>query len=213
MFEVNDLGRMEYMEAWELQLRMAEIVTAGGPDTLLLVEHPPVLTLGANFHEENLLHPRSWYEKQGIAIHRTDRGGDVTFHGPNQLVIYPIFDVARHGRDLHRWIRSLEEAVLLTLIEFGLVGRRFPPHTGAWIGDKKVAAIGIKIRRWVSLHGIALNCDNNLSVFQSIVPCGIADYGVTSLTEAAGRTIAVGEAKPVVIDQFRALFAESSSTS
>lgn len=209
MFEIVDLGRMGYLEAWEEQLRLLEEVQNGASDRLIFVEHPPVLTLGASFHEENLLRTPAEYEAIGIEIHRTDRGGDVTYHGPNQLVIYPIFDVARHGKDLHKWIRGLEETMLLTLRHFGLEGRRFPPHTGAWIGDEKVAAIGIKVKRWVSLHGIALNCDNDLDVFQSFVPCGIADYGVTSMTKAAGRTITIQDAKPVVVEAFREVFASS----
>lgn len=209
MFEIVDLGRMGYLEAWEEQLRLLEQVQNGASDRLIFVEHPPVLTLGANFHEENLLRTPAEYEARGIEIHRTDRGGDVTYHGPKQLVIYPIFDVARHGKDLHKWIRGLEETMLLAMRHFGLEGRRFPPHTGAWIGDEKVAAIGIKVKRWVSLHGIALNCENDLDVFQSFVPCGIADYGVTSLTKAAGRTVTIEDAKPVVAEAFREVFPSS----
>jgi lipoyl(octanoyl) transferase len=205
-FNVLDLGRMEYMAAWERQLEIADQVMAGGEDTLIFVEHPPVLTLGANFHETNLLKTPEEYERAGIAIHRTDRGGDVTFHGPNQLVIYPIFDVARHGRDLHKWIRGLEETMLVTLSRYRIEGRRFPPNTGAWVGDRKVAAIGIKVRRWVSLHGIALNCDNDLAVFDSFIPCGIEGYGVTSLSEEAGRKITLQDAKPVVAAAFESVF-------
>lgn len=206
MFDIVDLGRMGYMEAWERQLVAVDAVQNGAADTLIFVEHTPVLTLGANFHESNLLHPRAWYEEQGIEILQTDRGGDVTYHGPNQLVIYPIFDVARHGRDLHKWIRGLEETMLVTLRHFGIEGRRFPPHTGAWIDDKKVAAIGIKVKRWVSLHGIALNCDNDLAVFDSIIPCGIEGYGVTSLTEKLGRKVDIEEAKPIVKEAFQTVF-------
>lgn len=209
MFEIVDLGRMGYLEAWKKQLELLEKVQAGAPDQLIFVEHPPVLTLGANFHEENLLRTIEEYEAMGIEIHRTDRGGDVTYHGPNQLVIYPIFDLARHGKDLHKWIRGLEETMLIALGHFGLEGRRFPPHTGAWIGDEKVAAIGIKVKRWVSLHGIALNCNNDLDVFQSFIPCGIADYGVTSLSKALGRVVSTDEAKPVVARAFREVFPSS----
>lgn len=201
-----DLLRMDYMKAWEVQLDVAQRVQAGAEDTLIFVEHPAVLTLGANFHDENLLHPRRFYEDQGIAIHTTDRGGDVTFHGPNQLVIYPIFALERHGKDLHRWIRGLEEAMILTCAEFGVEAQRFPPLTGAWVGDKKIAAIGIKVKRWVSIHGIALNCDNDLDVFTSFVPCGIQDHGVTSLTRESGRTITIDDAKPAVARAFKRLF-------
>lgn len=204
---VLDLNRMDYLAAWEVQLKVAQQVQDGGEDTLIFVEHPAVLTLGANFHEENLLHSRDVYSQHGIAIHRTDRGGDVTYHGPDQLVIYPIFNLARHGKDLHRWLRNLEETMIETCASYGLESRRFPPHTGVWIEDRKVAAIGIKVKRWVSIHGIALNCSNDLSVFDLIVPCGIQGYGVTSLSEASGRRITVEDVKPVVRASFEHVFA------
>jgi lipoyl(octanoyl) transferase len=209
-FDVRDLGFMAYEPCVEVQKQYVEQVLADGRSTLLFVEHPPVLTLGANFHDENLLLPLAEYEKRGIQVVRTDRGGDVTYHGPGQLVIYPIFNVAEIGRDLHKWMRDLEETMLLTLSSFGLEGRRFPPHTGAWIGDKKVAAIGVKIRKWVSMHGIALNCNNDLAPFDLIVPCGIQSYGVTSLTRELGRDISLDEAKPVVINAFRRVFGRST---
>lgn len=204
---VLDLNRMDYLEAWEVQLKVAQQVQDGGEDTLIFVEHPAVLTLGANFHEENLLHSRDVYSQHGIAIHRTDRGGDVTYHGPDQLVIYPIFNLARHGKDLHRWLRNLEETMIETCASYGLESRRFPPHTGVWIEDRKVAAIGIKVKRWVSIHGIALNCSNDLGVFDLIVPCGIQGYGVTSLSEASGRRITIEDVKPVVRASFEHVFA------
>ncbi|MBX7133984.1 MAG: lipoyl(octanoyl) transferase LipB [Fimbriimonadaceae bacterium] len=205
-FVVRDLGTMGYREAWEVQKELNEAVQRGAPDTLLLVRHPRVLTLGANFHEDNLLLPIPEIEARGFEVIRTDRGGDVTYHGPGQLVIYPIFDIAKHGRDLHRWMRDLEQTMLLTIAHFGLTGRRFPPHTGAWIGDLKVAAIGVKVRRWVNLHGIALNCDVDLSDFDVIVPCGIQDYGVTSLSLELGRTVTTEEVEPVVVNSFRNVF-------
>src|SRR5437868_5255426 len=118
--QVRDLGRMSYLDALEIQTQTLEAVAAGAPDTLLLVEHDPILTLGANFHPENLLQAPEEYEKQGIQILPTDRGGDVTFHGPGQLVAYPIFDLNRHGRDLHKWLRDLEEAVMVMLKELGI---------------------------------------------------------------------------------------------
>jgi len=175
-------------------------------DTLIFVEHPAVLTLGANFHEENLLFSREEYAEQEIEIERTDRGGDVTFHGPRQLVIYPIFDLRRYGKDLHKWLRDLEEAIILVGRDYGLEGYRFPPNTGVWVNERKVAAIGIKVSKWVSIHGIALNCDNDLSPFDLIVPCGIENYGVTSLSAEASRKITVEDAKPKVIAAFESVF-------
>lgn len=185
---------------------MLEGVLGGGPDTLLLVEHEPVLTLGASFHAENLLLSTADYEARGIEVMPTDRGGDVTYHGPNQLVAYPIFDLNRHGKDLHKWLRDLEEAVILTLVAFGLEGYRFPPHTGVWVNGKKICAIGIKVKRWVSMHGIALNCNNDLSVFDSFVPCGIVGYGVTSLSQELGRDVGIEEVKPVLVQKFGKVF-------
>lgn len=206
IFRVVDLGLLEYERAWQVQRETAEAILAGDPDTLLLVRHPRVLTLGANFHPENLLLPVEAIEAHGVRVVRTDRGGDVTYHGPGQLVIYPIFDIARHGKDLHRWMRNLEETILVALAEFGLAGRRFAPHTGVWIGDRKIAAIGVKVRRWVNLHGIALNCSSDLSDFDLIVPCGIRDYGVTSLSGEVGREVAPEEAIPSVVEGFERVF-------
>lgn len=197
---------MSYREAYAIQLAVADEVKAGGESTLLFVEHDPVLTLGANFHEKNLLLTLGEYERRGIAVERTDRGGDVTFHGPNQLVIYPIFDVAQFGKDLHRWLRDLEQTMIVVLRELGLEGYRFPPNTGVWTEGKKVAAIGIKVTRWVSLHGIALNCDNDLTPFGLIVPCGIRGHGVTSLSAEMGRRVTIEEAKPLVLKAFGEVF-------
>jgi len=209
--DVLDLGRAGYAQTYERQLALHEEVLAGSrPDTLILVEHDPVLTLGANFHEANLLLTPREYRARGISVERTDRGGDVTYHGPGQLVIYPIFDLRRHGQDLHRWLRDLEETMLRTLHEFGLEGRRFAPHTGAWLDDLKVAAIGVKVRRWVNLHGIALNVSQTPEAFSLIVPCGIENYGVTSLADALGREVTLDEVKPAVISAFQSVFTGAS---
>lgn len=205
--KVVDLGLMPYEPCAELQTKTLEDVVEGREQpTLYFVEHPPVLTLGANFHESNLLLTPAQYEERGIQVVRTARGGDVTYHGPGQCVIYPIFPLTMSGRDLHRWMRDLEETMILTASSFGLTGRRFPPHTGVWIGDLKLAAIGVKVRRWVSMHGIAINCNNSLDAFSTIIPCGIQGYGVTSLTQELGRDVTVTEAKPVIEAAFRTVF-------
>jgi len=204
---VLDLGHLSYTAALEKQLEVLEAVQSGhSPHTLIFVEHDPVLTLGANFHEENLLLSREEYARQGIDVQRTDRGGDVTYHGLGQLVIYPIFNVAELGKDLHKWLRDLEETMIRTISVLGLGARRFPPHTGVWIDDRKVAAIGIKVKRWVSLHGIALNCENDLGVYETIIPCGIKEYGVTTLSGELGRRVQIDEAKPHVLDAFAEVF-------
>jgi len=204
--KVERWGRVPYREAWDRQLAVHHQVRAGAEDTLILVEHPPVLTLGANFHKDNLLLSPEEYAARGIEIHQTDRGGDVTYHGPKQLVIYPIFDLERYGRDLHRWLRGLEETMIVVCREFGLVAERFPPNTGAWVNGRKIAAIGIKVRRWVSLHGIALNCDLDLAVFDTFVPCGINGHGVTSMSEEVGRNVTIEDAAPVVVAAFAEVF-------
>jgi len=184
-----DLGRLEYRAAWVRQLEVWQEVQDGAEDTLLFVEHDPVLTLGASFHPENLLLPRAEYEARGIAVIETDRGGDVTYHGPGQVVAYPVFDLRRHGSDLHKWMRGLEDAVILALGKLGLAAFPFPPHTGVWTGPRdqpaKIAAIGVKVKRWVSIHGIAVNCVNDLSPFGLIVPCGIHARPVTRLADHA----------------------------
>jgi lipoyl(octanoyl) transferase len=203
---VRDLGHLSYEKALEIQRQTLEEVAAGVPDTLLLVEHDPILTLGANFHPDNLLFTPDQYKEKGIQVTTTDRGGDVTFHGPNQLVAYPIFDLNRHGRDLHKWLRGLEEATILTLKHFNLEGYRYPPHTGVWVNGKKICAIGIKVKRWVSMHGIALNCNNDLTPFNLIIPCGIKGHTVTSLTEELGREVTTEEVKPLLVKAFEAVF-------
>ena len=207
MAELLDLGRLSYLPAWDRQGEIQAGVIAGDrQDTLIFVEHPPVLTLGANFHDENLRLPREEYGDLGIEVVTTDRGGDVTFHGPNQLVIYPIFDLRQHGKDLHQWLRNLEEAIILVCADFSVTGKRSSVNTGVWVDDKKVAAIGIKVSKWVSIHGIALNCNNDLSPFDTIVPCGIHNYGVTSLSLESNREITIEDAKPKVISAFETVF-------
>lgn len=202
-----ELGRMGYEECHALQNSLLEKVASGAePSTLLFVEHPPVFSLGAAFQPDNLLFPTALYKARGIEIVPTDRGGDITFHGPRQIVAYPVFDLKLIGQDLHKWLRGLEEVVIKTMTHFDLEGHRFPPHTGVWVNEKKVCAIGIKVRRWVSKHGIALNCDNDLSPFDLIVPCGIKGYGVTSLSKEAGREITMGEVMPHLVKSFEEIF-------
>lgn len=205
--DLVDLGTMAYRECTKLQGKLLDrVASEEAPNTLLFVQHPPVLTLGANFHGRNLLLSLEEYAERGIEVFETERGGDVTYHGPGQLVVYPIFRVSEFGRDLHKWLRNLEETILRTTSRFGIVGRRLPPHTGVWVGDRKIAAIGIKVRRWTSMHGIALNCDGDLAAFETIVPCGIEGYGVTSLTQEVGRQVSVAHAMEAVAESFESVF-------
>ncbi len=202
----RDLGRLSYRDALAIQLDHHAEVVKGAPDCLLMVEHEPVFTMGAATQAQNLLLTPGEYAAQGFQLEPTDRGGDVTYHGPGQLTIYPIFDLNRHGKDLHLWLRNLEEAMILVLAELGVQGRRFAPHTGAWVGDEKVAAIGVKVKRWVNLHGIGLNVNLDPAPFRLIVPCGIQAYGVTSLTEVAGRDVTMDEAKQLSLRAFSEVF-------
>lgn len=157
------------------------------PDTLLLLRHPPTITLGRRTDEADLRTPEAVLLGRGIAVERVDRGGEITAHGPGQAVGYPVLDLREHGQDLHRYLRDLEEVIIGTLADYGLTGGRVPGLTGVWVDGRKIAAIGIKVSRWVSTHGWALNVSNDLSVFrQDIVPCGITDRDVASLTECLG---------------------------
>ncbi|MBI3910991.1 MAG: lipoyl(octanoyl) transferase LipB [Armatimonadetes bacterium] len=201
------LGRVAYDAAHSLQERLL-VARRGGavPDTLLLLEHPPVVTLGRSSRAEHLLADPGELLRRGIALRSIGRGGDVTFHGPGQLVGYPIVDLMARGRDVHRFLRDLEGGLIHALATFGLSGQRVPGATGVWLGDEKVAAIGVGVRRWVTYHGFALNASVDLSYFRLIVPCGIADRGVTSLARALGRAVSIEETLRPVAEGIAAAF-------
>jgi lipoyl(octanoyl) transferase len=205
-FDVIRAGRRSYEAGYALQLEVHGRVMSGeAGDTLILIEHDPVITLGAGYHAENLLASPEALSAMGIAVATTDRGGDVTYHGPGQLVAYPIFRLEE--RDLHAYLRRLEEAVIVTLREFGLAGERNPVNTGVWLGNRKVCAIGIKVRRWVTLHGLALNCNIDLDPFGTIVPCGIrGNFGVTSMSLERGHEVTIDEVSPVLVKAFEQVF-------
>jgi len=185
-----DLGRMEYGRALALQEQVHRAVLAGlCPDVLLLLEHPPVITTGAKGGEKHLLVSRETLTKEGIALFATSRGGDITYHGPGQIVGYPVMDLSRYGRDVHGYLRRLEEVLIRALADIGLEAGRVPGYTGVWVGDGKVAAIGVTVRQWVTMHGFALNVDPEMRHFSLIVPCGIRDHGVTSVATLTGRPV------------------------
>ncbi len=207
---VIDLGTMEYQAAWDVQKDVAVKVRQQLiPDVLLFVEHLPVYTLGrgARGSWQNLIWDQDRREREGISFVEVDRGGDITYHGPGQIVGYPIFDFKRYRRDLHQYLRNLEEALIYALQEFGITAERMPPNTGVWVGREKVAAIGVKASRWITQHGFALNVAPNLDHFQGIVPCGIQDKGVTSMEKLLDRRVTLDEVKPAVIRAMTQVFA------
>jgi len=172
--EVRDLGRIGYGEAYQLQRELVEQRKRSLiPNQLLIVEHPHVLTLGRNGRMENLLVSRDYLKQRGVEFHETDRGGDITYHGPGQIVGYPIFDLREWKRDVVAYVRGLEQVLIQALAEFGIESGRIAGATGVWVEDRKIAAIGVHISRWVTSHGFALNVTTDLSFFRLIVPCGL----------------------------------------
>lgn len=204
---VADLGLVPYHRAWQLQRRLVERRKAGEiPDVLLLLEHPPVFTLGRGARPEHVLWDEAELARRGIERVSVDRGGDVTYHGPGQLVGYPILDLKRRGGDLRRYLRDLEEVLLRALLSFGIEGRREPGYTGVWVGTAKIASIGVKISRFVSSHGFALNVAPALTPFQGIIPCGIRDVTMTSLAHLLGRPPEMARVKQEVGHCFAEVF-------
>jgi len=198
------LGTVDYAEAHRLQKDLQAKRIAGEiGDTVLLLEHPPVLTLGRSAKEQHVLAPRHVLEARGIAVHEVGRGGDVTYHGPGQLVAYPIIDLKPDRKDVRKYVWSLEESMIRTCGDFGLSATRIQGLNGAWIDDRKIGAVGVRISRWVTMHGLALNVNSDLSYFELIVPCGIPDKTVTSLSAELGRTVYVDD----VIDPLARHFA------
>ena len=192
---VQALGTVPYGEALALQRRLVADRRAGAiGDRLLLLEHPHVITLGSAADGSHVLVDEAERRLLGIELHETGRGGDVTYHGPGQLVGYPILDLKPDRQDLHRYVRDLEEALIRLLATYGLEAGRKPGLTGAWVADEKVAAIGVRVSSgWITSHGFALNVNTDLSFFRSIVPCGIRGRGVTSMQRLLGRELSVDE--------------------
>jgi lipoyl(octanoyl) transferase len=187
---VRRLGRIRYADGLALQAELVRARQADAiPDTLLLLEHDPVFTLGQNAKKENVLAAPERLRALGFDVSETGRGGDVTYHGPGQIVAYPILQLAVHERDLHRYLRDLEEVMIRTCADFGLTAGRIDKLTGVWIQERKVGAIGVRVARWVTSHGLALNVNTDLAAFGHIVPCGLHGREVTSLARELGRNI------------------------
>ncbi len=213
---VQRLGRIGYAEGVDRQKALVQARIAGDiEDTLLFVEHPPVITLGVRTRgaTANVRADAGVLAARGVEIHETGRGGDVTFHGPGQLVGYPIIDLKPDRQDVHRYVRDLEEVLIRTAADFGLEAARLKGFSGAWVGEAKLAAIGVRISRWVTSHGFALNVTTDLSGFDLIVPCGIADRGVTSLSTLLGRGVAMADVERSVVTHFAAVFDREAATS
>lgn len=203
------LGTVPYAEAEALQRRIRAGVKEGsGSEHLLLLEHPHVYTLGRNADPEDVLASRAWLEAAGVEVHECDRGGQVTYHGPGQLVGYPIVDLDPDRRDLRRYVRDLQEVLIRTLADFGLDGRRREgkDFVGVWVGDAKIASIGVHVSRWVTTHGFALNVATDLSYFDRIVPCGLSRVEMTSITALAGRRTRVADVAERLTTHFVAVF-------
>jgi lipoate-protein ligase B len=185
---VATLGQRPYGEVLNLQRELARARISGelAQDLLLLVEHPPVVTLGRSAKEQHLMVPRGALAARGVELYEVERGGDVTFHGPGQLVGYPIVDLRRHTQDLHWYLRRLEDALIKTVARYGIVGERNPQYTGVWTSRRKLASIGVHARDWVTWHGFALNVRTDLSFFDLIVPCGIQAVTMTSVERELG---------------------------
>ena len=189
--QIRDLGRAGYREAWDVQLDLVRARKAGTVcDQLIFVEHPPTITLGRNADAAHVLEAPVRLRNLGIEVEETDRGGDVTYHGPGQVVAYPILDLKEWRRDVGAYLRSLEEVVITTLLDFGVRSQRVKGWTGVWVGDAKIAAMGVHLSRWVTSHGLALNVSTNLDHFGLIVPCGLPKP-VTSLERVLGRRVSL----------------------
>ncbi len=217
----KDLGLRKYKDVWDLQevLLKQNVELKGNEETryntlnhLLFLEHLPVYTLGKSGHEKNVLINEEERLKQGIEYYHINRGGDITFHGPEQLVGYPILDLDKFRTDLSWYLRSLEEVIILTLAEYGIEGDRSKGETGVWIDadikgkERKICALGIKCSRWITMHGFAFNVNTNLDYFKNIVPCGIENKQVTSLEKELGTTVPMYEVKEKVKRNFELVF-------
>lgn len=204
-FHVQDLGVIEYSKAYALQKRCVENIAQGGPQTLFLCEHPPVITLGRVAKEKHILFSREEIQKRGLEVAAIDRGGDVTLHAPGQIVAYPIFNLLEYGKDLHAFLFQLEQVAIDLLADFGIVANRISGRTGVWAGEKKIVSIGIGVRKWISFHGLALNVNTDLQLFSVIKPCGL-DVVMTSMRELQRQPIEMAEVKTKFIHCFEKNF-------
>lgn len=207
IFDYCDLGLIDYKIAWDLQKEIFERRQKNNVnDTLFLLEHPHTYTLGKVADKENLLSTEGQLKDLGVCVYEIDRGGDITYHGPGQIVGYPIINLNNWKEDTHAYLRALEEVIILTCSEYGLKTYRNPLYTGVWIEDRKIAAIGIKVSRWITMHGFAFNVNTDLDYFGGIIPCGIKNKEVTSLKREIGKEISIMDVKEKLIKNFYEIF-------
>ncbi len=204
---IVQLGRTRYGQAWEVQRSYFERRVAGfAADTLLLTEHEHVYTLGTSSDDQHLLASTDELRALGADVHHVDRGGDITYHGPGQIVGYPVIHLGDAGFDAHGYLRSLEEVIIRSLSRFGIRSTRDSGLTGVWVGSEKIAAIGIKVSHWVTMHGFALNVNTDLGYFGRIIPCGIFHKGVTSMEHILGHPIPMDDVTAELVRNFRDIF-------
>jgi lipoate-protein ligase B len=199
---IEDWGLVNYAEAFERQKKCVQSVIAGAPDHLILCEHPAVLTLGRMSDPKSLLYGRKEIEERGVAVETVDRGGDVTLHAPGQLIIYPIFDLAKQGKDLKAYMEKLEEVAVDLLKNFGILAISISGQRGVFVGPDKIISIGVGVRKWVTYHGLGVNVNTDLSLFDLIKPCGL-DVRMTSLQKLKGRPVPMKDVKVRAIEQFQ----------
>jgi lipoyl(octanoyl) transferase len=207
--EIRRLGVVPYDEALVMQRDLVEERRAGHvPDLLLLLQHPAVITLGVKGDggRANIVATDERLAELGIAVHETGRGGDVTYHGPGQIVGYPILDLKPDRCDVHRYVRDLEEVMIRVCADYGVTAGRIQGLTGTWVGAEKIGAIGVRLSRWITMHGFAFNVSTDLDHFKLIVPCGISDRGVTSLERATGGRLSIADVEDAVVRRFRDIF-------
>ncbi len=205
--QILDLGRKSYEEVWILQKKMQlQRINGDVGDVLILVEHNPVYTLGKNTNPNHLLQSRD----KSIDVFNIERGGDITFHGPGQLVGYPILNLSNYKKSVSWYMRVLEQLTIDVLNEFKIIAKRVEGLTGVWVGDEKIAAQGVRMSRWVTMHGFSLNVNTDLSFYDGIIPCGIFDRGVTSMEKVLKGTQKMEKVKSLVIDKFNQIFIKSN---
>lgn len=201
------LGREPYAPVLDLQRRLRRLRAQGGvPNLMLSVEHEPVITLGRQGGEDHILASGRLLERLQVDLHRVERGGDVTYHGPGQLVMYPVLDLREWGRDLHRYVANLEEVMLRTAGRFGVEAHRRPEFPGVWIGLQKLGFVGVHVQRWITMHGLALNVDLSPNLFSVIVPCGLHGVEAVSLSDVCSSSVSFGEAERVALEEWSKVF-------